>query len=73
MLMTKIASANYAGPIVAPLGDAVELTMGNGEIDVDYLGNTSTYYGKWINREAEERDDEQPATDGSSEDNRGDS
>lgn len=54
----------YAGPVVLPLGSAVHLTMGSGEISTDYLGDPKTQYGRWHGREAEERDGDQPSKSG---------
>jgi hypothetical protein len=37
--------ADYETPDILELGDAAELTTGNGSRDTDYLGDTSTSYG----------------------------
>jgi hypothetical protein len=37
--------ADYESPEILELGDAAELTTGNGSTFVDYLGDTSTHYG----------------------------
>ena len=37
--------ADYEAPAILELGDAAELTTGNGATFVDYLGDTSTRYG----------------------------
>ncbi len=47
--MSERPPCAYRSPQILPLGKAADLTSGSGEIEVDYLGNTKTYYGKWIN------------------------
>ncbi len=37
--------ADYERPEILELGDAAELTTGNGSANVDYLGDPSTRYG----------------------------
>jgi hypothetical protein len=36
----------YNSPMILPIGDAAELTRGDGDLYTDSLGNTSTHYGK---------------------------
>ncbi len=37
--------ADYEAPEILELGDAAELTTGNGQAYTDYLGDTTTNYG----------------------------
>jgi hypothetical protein len=45
MLPEEQAKADYEAPAIIELGDAAELTTGNGSAYTDYLGDTSTSYG----------------------------
>jgi len=45
MLREAQSKADYETPEILELGDAAELTTGNGSRNTDYLGDTSTNYG----------------------------
>ena len=45
MLPEEHAKTEYEAPAIMELGDAAELTTGNGRSYTDYLGDTSTNYG----------------------------
>ena len=48
MIKRSTEKKAYAEALPLSLGKVTELTFGSGEIEVDFLGNTQTYYGRWI-------------------------
>jgi hypothetical protein len=50
----------YVSPVAISLGKISDITLGSGEIETDFLGNTATYYGKWINKIADPAPDVPP-------------
>jgi hypothetical protein len=52
MIHSSKSGLDQDEPSIVSLGKAADLTLGSGEIETDFLGNTTTYYGKWINEPA---------------------